>query len=401
MQHWKKQFITLWIGQAVSVFTSSVVQMSLVWYIAGISESAAMLTIATFIGFVPRAIISAVGGVYIDRYHKKTIMLLADGFIALVSLLLVIAGEHMAIPMWMILLILFFRSIGAAFHEPSLQASTPLIVPKQQLTQYAGYAQGFQSMSDLLSPAVAAAVYAIFPIHRIMIIDIFGAAFAAVMLAFVVIPRVKRTSEAQSPHFWAEFKAGFVALKSTQGMTMLMVICALYSVIYSPIGTLFPLVSMSHFGAGVNGSAIVETVFAVGTLVGSFLLGWLGGKIKKIPAIAMSIAIYGFGTMLTGLLPRSGFMYFVVISAFMGMSIPFYHGVRSAILQSSFPADILGRIMSLSMSIMRLAMPIGLVLAGTFAEVIGVDKWFLISGILAMVLAAFTGFSPALKGHYE
>ncbi len=85
----------------------------------------------------------------------------------------------------------------------------------------------------------------------------------------------------------------------------------------------------------------------------------------------------------------------------MGMSIPFYHGVRSAILQSSFPADILGRIMSLSMSIMRLAMPIGLVLAGTFAEVIGVDKWFLISGILAMVLAAFTGFSPALKGHYE
>lgn len=401
MIHWKKRFLTLWTGQLVSIFTSSVVQMSLIWYITDQTESAAMLTLATLVGFLPRAIISAIGGVYIDRYNKKTIMFLADGFIAILSLALVIVGEYMPLPIWMIFLILFGRSVGAAFHEPSLQAITPLIVPKGNLTQYAGYAQGFQSISDLLSPAVAAMLYAAFPVHRVMIIDAFGALFACVLLAFVHIPHTEKSAEQKTSAFFPEFKASFVALRDTQGMAVLMLVCAAYSVIYSPIGTLFPLVSISHFGAGVNGSAIAETVFAAGTLVGSLILGIFGSRIRKVPAIAASIALYGLGTLITGLLPRNGFIYFVGIAALMGISIPFYHGVRTAMLQMSFPTEMLGRIMSLSMSLTRLAMPIGLILAGTFAEVVGIGRWFSFSGIFALLLAAVILVSPSLKGCCE
>lgn len=401
MNHWKKHFIMLWTGQAVSIFSSSVVQMSLIWYITARTESAAMLTLATLIGFLPRAIIGMVGGVYIDRHNKKIVMILADGFIAALSLMLAVIGEHITIPIWMIMLILFGRSVGAAFHEPTLQAVTPLIVPKDRLTQYAGYAQGFQSISDLLSPAAAAVLYAAFPLHRIMLMDVFGAVFASGMLLFIKVPHEKKETGAERSKFLPEFKAGFSALRNAPGMMMLMAVSAAYAVIYGPIGTLFPLVSISHFGAGVNGSALVETVFACGTLVGAFLLGLIGGKIKKVPAIAASIGLYGLCTLLTGLLPRNGFVFFVIIAAFMGMSIPFYYGVRTAMLQMSFPSAMLGRIMSLTMSITRFGLPIGLVLAGSFAEVIGVDTWFAISGLLALVLAVMTVTNPSLKGCCE
>lgn len=401
MSHWRKQFITLWTGQAVSVFTSSVVQMSLIWYITARTESAAMLTLATLTGFLPRAVIGMVGGVYIDRHSKKTVMILADGFIALLSLVLFFVGERMEIPIWMIFIILFGRSAGAAFHEPALQAVTPLIVPRDKLTQYAGYAQGFQSISDLLSPAAAAVLYAALPVHRVMLMDVVGAVFASSMLVFVKIPKTKKETGNERNRFLPEFKAGFTALRDTQGMVMLMAVSAAYAVIYSPIGTLFPLVSISHFGAGVNGSAIVETFFAGGTLLGAFLLGIFGGKIKKVSAIAASIGLYGLGTLVTGLLPRSGFVFFVIIAVFMGASIPFYYGVRSAMLQMSFPPEMLGRIMSLTMSITRFAMPVGLVLAGSFAEVIGVDRWFAISGVLALALSILTLLNPSLKGCCE
>lgn len=397
MKSWKKQFVTLWIGQAVSVFTSAVVQMSLIWYITDQTESAAMLTLATLVGFLPRAIIGAIGGVYIDRHSKKAVMLLADGFIAALCIVLMVVGELTIIPIWMVFVILFGRSVGAAFHEPSLQAATPLIVPKEKLTQYAGYAQGFQSVSDLLSPALAAVLYAAFPLHRVIFIDVIGAVFASVMLLFVKLPYTPKKESHAPPRFLPEFKAGFSAIRNTPGMTMLMAVSAMYAVIYSPIGTLFPLVSISHFGAGVNGSAIVETVFAAGTLVGSFILGLIGGRIKKVPAIAASIGLYGLGTLITGLLPQSGFVYFVIIAGFMGASIPFYYGVRSAMLQTSFPQEILGRIMALSMSITRCAMPVGLVLAGAFAETIGVGTWFAISGAAALLLAGFTAYSPSLR----
>lgn len=401
MHQWKKQFITLWTGQAVSVFTSAVVQMSLIWYITDKTKSAAMLTLATLVGFLPRALIGVIGGVYIDRHSKKLVMLLADGWIAAVSFVLVIAGEFMEIPIWLILLTLFGRSVGAAFHEPALQAATPLIVPREHLTQYAGYAQGFQSMSDLLSPAAASVLYTAFPLHRIVLIDILGAAFAMTMLAFIRLPAAPKHPSMARQKFLPEFKAGLVALRDAPGMVVLMAACAAYAIIYSPIGTMFPLVSMSHFGAGVKGSAVVETAFALGTFAGSFLLGLLGGKIKKVPAIAASVGLYGLGVFVTGLLPRSGFVLFAIISVFMGISIPFYHGVRTAMLQMSFPAEMMGRIMALSLSITRFTMPIGLILAGIFAEAIGVDTWFAISGVLAMALAFFIGRSPSLKGCCE
>lgn len=397
MKQWKKQFIVLWIGQAVSIFTSAVVQMSLIWYITSRTESATMLTLATLVGFLPRALIGAVGGVYIDRHSKKSVMLLADGWIAAVSLVLVIVGEAVDIPLWLIFLTLFGRSVGAAFHEPSLQAATPLIVPKENLTQYAGYAQGFQSISDLLSPAAASILFSLFPLNRIVLLDVLGAAFSMTLLAFLRFPALPKENHASRKKFFPEFKAGLVALRDAKGIAVLMAICAVYAVIYSPIGTMFPLVAISHFGAGVEGSALVETTFAVGTFIGSFLLGFLGRNLKKTRAIAASIALYGLGTLVTGLLPRSGFAVFVVVSVFMGISIPFYHGVRTAILQTSFPPELLGRILSLSMSLMRFAMPIGLILAGAFAEVIGVSTWFALSGALAMLLAALVAFNPALK----
>lgn len=397
MTRWQKQFITFWTGQAVSVFTSAVVQMSLIWYITDRTESATMLTIATLVGFLPRAVIGIIGGVYIDRHSKKVVMLLADGFIAALSLVIALLGGRMDIPVWMVLVILFGRSVGAAFHEPALQAATPLIVPRERLTQYAGYAQGFQAVSDLLSPALAAVLYALLPLHRLILLDAAGAGFAAVLLAFVAIPHAARTVQAESRRFWPEFRAGLAALRDAPGMVMLMAVCAAYAVIYSPIGTLFPLVSMSHFGAGVNGSALVESVFAAGTLLGSLLLGIFGARIRRVPAIAASIAVYGLGTLVTGLLPRTGFVYFVPIAAMMGVSIPFYHGVRGAILQSSFAPEMLGRIMSLSMSLTRFAMPIGLVLAGAFAERIGVGTWFASSGVLALLLAAVVATNKRLR----
>ena len=53
-------------------------------------------------------------------------------------------GDKMCIrdrelPVWMIMIVLFIRSIGTAFHTPALNAVTPLLVPEEQLTKCAGY----------------------------------------------------------------------------------------------------------------------------------------------------------------------------------------------------------------------------------------------------------------------
>ena len=95
----------------------------------------------------------------------------------------------------------------------------------------------------------------------------------------------------------------------------------------------------------------------------------------------------GISLTISGLLPQSGFFIFVVCCAIMGLSVPFYSGVQTALFQEKIKPEYLGCVFSLTGSIMSLAMPIGLILSGFFADRIGVNHWFLLSGILIIGIA--------------
>jgi DHA3 family macrolide efflux protein-like MFS transporter len=164
-------------------------------------------------------------------------------------------------------------------------------------------------------------------------------------LTAVDIPAISREDKDKT-NLLGEVKEGYGVMRSVPGMRELLVIGALYAVIYFSIGTLYPLITMSYFNGGVRES-LVETVFAVGTLVGSVSLGIWGGRIDKIKAIAGSIGIYGAGTLVTGLLPPDGFYVFVFLSFFMGVSVPFYFGVQTSIYQIKIQGEYLGRALSL------------------------------------------------------
>jgi DHA3 family macrolide efflux protein-like MFS transporter len=95
----------------------------------------------------------------------------------------------------------------------------------------------------------------------------------------------------------------------------------------------------------------------------------------------------GASLAVSGLLPPSGFVIFVACCAVMGLSVPFYSGVQTALFQEKIKPEYLGRVFSLTGSIMSFAMPIGLILSGFFADRIGVNHWFLLSGILIIGIA--------------
>ena len=80
----------------------------------------------------------------------------------------------------------------------------------------------------------------------------------------------------------------------------------------------------------------------------------------------------------------------------MGITIPFYSGVETAIFQTQIKEEYLGRVFSLSSSITMVAMPVGLILSGIFAQWLGVEKWFSILGALALLLAILSLRIPSL-----
>jgi len=385
--NWKLKFYTIWAGQAVSLITSAILQMAIIFYLTEKTGSAMVLSMASLVGFLPYAVFGPAIGVLVDRHDRKKIMIGADLIIAAAGAVLAIVALYMELPIWMVMVVLFIRSIGTAFHTPALNAVTPLLVPEEQLTKCAGYSQSLQSISYIVSPAVAALLYSVWELNAIIAIDVLGAVIAAITVAIVRIPKLGDQVQSLKPNFIKEMKDGIVVLKQNKGLFALLLLGTLYTFVYMPINALYPLFSMEYFNGTPMHISITEIAFASGMLAGGLILGRLGSYEKRVLLITGSFFMMGASLAIAGLLPSNGFVMFVVCCAIMGLSVPFYSGVQTALFQEKIKPEYLGRIFSLTGSIMSFAMPLGLILSGFFADRIGVNHWFLLSGILIIGVA--------------
>lgn len=385
--NWKLKFYTIWAGQAVSLITSAILQMAIIFYLTEKTGSAMVLSMASLVGFLPYAVFGPAIGVLVDRHDRKKIMIGADLIIAAAGAVLAIVAFYMELPVWMVMIVLFIRSIGTAFHTPALNSVTPLLVPEEQLTKCAGYSQSLQSISYIVSPAVAALLYSVWDLNAIIAIDVLGAVIASITVAIVRIPKLGDRVQSLEPNFIREMKEGMAVLRQNKGLFALLLVGTLYMFVYMPINALYPLITMECFNGTPMHISITEIAYASGMLIGGLLLGLFGNYQKRILLITASIFMMGISLTISGLLPQSGFFIFVVCCAIMGLSVPFYSGVQTALFQEKIKPEYLGRVFSLTGSIMSLAMPIGLILSGFFADRIGVNHWFLLSGVLIIGIA--------------
>lgn len=395
--NWKYPYFTIWAGQAVSLLTSAVLQMAIIWYLTDTTKSAAVLSWATLVGFLPQAVLGTMIGVLVDRWDRKLIMIGADLFIAAAGLSLAILSFRGEISIGMIFIVLFLRSVGTAFHSPAISAVTPLMVPTEELTKCAGYVQSIQSVSYILGPAIAAVVYAKWGLSGVIALDVLGAVIACLAVAFVTIPKQATQEKIQRGNFIQEMKAGYAVVKEQRVLVALLWMGALFMFIYMPINALFPLMSMDYFGGTTVHASIVEIVFAVGMLAGGLLLGVWGGFQKRAFSIVSAIGIMGIALFISGCLPKTAFSVFIPFCFLMGFSAPLYSGVEMALFQEKIDSAYLGRVFGLFGSLMSFTMPLGLVVCGLFADKVGVNWWFALSGIGILLIAVVTAMLPSIR----
>ena len=383
MNHWKKQFAIIYTGQAFSLLSSSIVQFAVIWQLTIQTESAITLTLATIAAFVPHMLFGPFAGVWIDRYNRRTVMIAADGFVALSSVFLCISFLTMeAPPIWFIFLVLLLRGIGNTFHGPAMQAAIPMLAPAEMLTKAGGWGNLVNSLSNTFGPVLGASMMNIFPISSIMLVDVVGAAFAIVCLLFVKIPDIL---PGEKVHFLSDVKQGLVAMRKNRPLMAIFPAMLLMNILYMPLGALFPLLIRVHYGGTAWHTGAAEFVFAGGLLISSLVIGVWGGMKRRFLMAAIAIGVLGAGSLVSGALPATGFWWFVICCFLMGSSGTFISVPVMAYTQETIVPEMMGKVFSLLMTAMTWAMPVGLLAAGPVSEYIGVNQWFLWSGVMLIL----------------
>ena len=99
-EKWAGRFFTVWIGQAFSLFGSSIVQFALVWWLTKATGSATVLATATLVALLPQILLGPFAGTFVDRWNRRLIMIIAVGAIALTTAVLVYLFATGQIQVW-------------------------------------------------------------------------------------------------------------------------------------------------------------------------------------------------------------------------------------------------------------------------------------------------------------
>jgi len=400
-QNWAPRFFTVWIGQAFSLFGSSLVQFALVWWLTQQTGSATVLATATLVALLPQIVLGPLAGALVDRWNRRVIMIVSDTSIALATLLLVYLFAANIVQVWHIYIIMAVRSLGGAFQQPAMTSSTSLMVPDKHLARVAGANQTLQGLLSIFAPLLGAFVIQWFSTQTVLMIDISTAAFAVLPLLVISIPQpTRQTAQAnediKKTSYLQDLREGLAYVVKWKGLLGLIILAMLLNFLLIPAASLLPLVVMNVFNGGVAELGWVEFVFGAGVIIGGILLSIWGGFKRRIITSFSGIVGIGIGVVFIGFVP-SDLFYLLLASYFLvGFAQVMANGPLMAIMQSTVIPDMQGRVFSLLGAGASAMMPLSLLIAGPFSDHFGIRTWYIFGGSVCILMTLIALFIPVI-----
>ena len=396
MDNWKRVFAIIWTGQFLSILTSSIVNFAIVLWLSLETGSAEVLAFATMAALLPQSVLGLFTGIFIDRWKRKRVMIMADSFIAFCTLILAVLFYFDLAKISHIYVLLALRSVGSAFHMPAMQASVPLLAPKSELMRIAGINQVIQSVCNIAGPALAGLFITMMKMTNILLLDVAGAAFACLSLCFVFIPDPSHEERNSELHLWREAKEAIMEVRNQYGLSWLFLLSILATFVIMPVSVLFPLMTLNHFAGNAFQVSLVEVSWGGGALLAGALLGLKKYRWNEILLITGMYIALGLTFLFSGLLPVSGFIWFAVLTALGGVCGSLYFATFTTVIQSRIDPGVMGRVFSFYMSFSMLPSMIGLLSTGFLADSIGLGNTFIISGGFLCLIGIISFFIPSL-----
>ena len=395
---WTLPFFVVWIGQAFSLVGSALVGFALVWWLADTTDSATVLTLAAIANMLPTVLLGPVAGTFVDRWSRRRVMIVADGLIASFTALLALLFWQSQVQVWHVLAILFMRSLGDAFQNPAMRASTSLLVPEDQLTRIAGMNAALQGVIRFLAPALGALLLTTLYMQGTLAIDVGTAVLAITPLLFVPVPQPKnRRLSGRRASVSREMLEGLRYVWGAKGLFLLFVTAAAAMFFLAPPLSLAPLLVTRHFGGGALQLGWMQSVYGLGYVLGGGALSLWGGFKRRIATSLLGTVGISFSLVVVGLAPSDAFWLGVGAWFFFGLTLPIATGPLQAIYQSVVPPEMQGRFFTLNRSVVNVASPLGLAIGGPLSDAIGVRALFIVGGVATLAVALVRAFTPAIQ----
>ncbi|MFZ2414131.1 MAG: MFS transporter [Candidatus Cryosericum sp.] len=386
-----KAFTLIWAGQVVSLIGSAMTSFGIGVWAWQVTGHATALSIIAFFSFAPTIIMSPIAGALVDRWNRKVTMGVSDVASGLGTVIMLVLYTTGHLEIWHLCVVGALSGTFQAFQWPAYQAAISTMMPKEKYGRAAGMMSLAQSGSGIIAPVVAGAVVVTWGLTPIFLFDIASFCIAIALLLAVDVPSPSRSQlgEEARGSLWKETVFGWRYIVARRPLFLLQLSFFASNLIASVSMTVWTPMILARTGDSATTLGIVNTVSAIGGVIGGALMAAWGGPHRKIYGVlwgmvsvsALGIMLMGFGRTLP----------VWIISGFLGsLIIPFLNGCNDAIWQAKVPHDVQGKVFGTRLMIAQVSVPLAMLTAGPLADLV-FEPRMMAGGTLARVFGPLVG----------
>lgn len=384
---WKRQTVLFLISQCITLFGSMLVQMAVIWYVTLETASGAWIAAFSVCSYLPQFLISFIGGVWADRYSRKSMIILADGMIAAATLVMVfmmpmISSENGLLTA--LLVMSAIRSLGAGIQMPAVSAVIPSLVPEKHLMRYNGINATMQSVVQFAAPAAAGAILSVGTLRATLLIDILTAVFGIGLLSCVRIAR--QIPQEESGSMLSEMKTGIRYSFSDKRIGKLLIVYGLFIFLSVPAGFMAGLLVSRVYGDTYWYLTASELVGFAGMTIGGMLMGIWGGFRNRIKTLTLGLVVLGIMTIGMGVSPY--FILYLVLMFVYSIAITVIQTATTTLIQETADTAMQGRVFGLMGAMYSGFLPLGMLAFGPLADLLPL-QWLMIGTGIPLLFISF------------
>lgn len=371
-------FVTLWLSEGLSMVGDRMLMVALISLVYDRTGSAGAVGLLMVFKAIPALLLGSLAGVFVDRWNRKWIMVIANLLQGLLVFWFPFAHD-----LAIICTIYFAMSAVNQFFMPARSSAIPDLVPASTLVA----ANSLFAMAIVFAlaagPALGTLVIDWLGRDAAFYLDSFSFLIPAGAVAFLAIPRQARTDERFN--LGSDLRAGlFFAMKHPSVLAALTTITAAFFVVgtISVSGVVITR-EVLHTESGKFG--YLMSGLGGGMVVGAVLSNLLKSRLSGARAGLAGAALMGLALLFMPFSPNLPAA--CLSAAFIGLGMIFVQINGQVLLQTIAP-DMRGRLMGISQTLMGSASFLASAVTGLMLEKINVNIVLWAVGISTIIVTS-------------
>lgn len=388
----QRNFSLLWFAGLTSMMGDWILFVALPIYTYDLTQST-LATGAMFIaGTLPRILFGSLAGVFVDNWDRRSTMVAADLFraVLLLPLLLVRSSETI----WIIYVVAFSQAVLSQFFGPAENALLPQLVGPSDLVAANSLNALNNNLARLGGPALGGLLLGALGFRNVVLIDSLSFLLSGFMIAqisaYAVDSRDEKIDQAATlpQNLWQDWLSGLRFIIKSPAVSVMFLVIGIAGIAEGLFNVMFVIFVRQNLGGSALEFGWLTSAQAIGGLAGSLIIGWIGSRLAPDRMTGL-LALNGVLIVLLTLL--SSLPWAIILILLAGIPIVGYSVGIDTLLQKHVADPYRGRVFGALGTSMAIFVLVGQTWASSQGDQLGTVSLLLMKGTLD-ILAGLLAF---------